>query len=74
MESFIDFLYIIYNEIGYIGIILSIIFLICAIFILYEIDRVPLSPEARKIMKKNGRKAIFWKDKNGNISYKRPRR
>ena len=56
-----------------ISIIIAIVLIIVLILLLRHIHiRKQYSKEAWKIVKKNGRKAIFWYDEYGNKTYKKP--
>lgn len=62
------------NNIGYKKIIL-IIALVLAFIAYKKIKfRNQYSDEAWKIVKKNGRKSIFWYDEYGNETYKKPKK
>ena len=55
--------------------IIAVIIIVILILILRHIHiRNQYSDEAWKIVKKNGRKSIFWYDENGNETYKRPKK
>ena len=62
------------NEIGYAKLIVIIVILsVMVLLIRYACIRSQYSDEAWKIIKKNGRKSIFWYDKYGNETYKKPK-
>ena len=55
-------------------IIVSIILIIILLIVFRHFHiKNKYSPEAWKIVKKNGRKSIFWYDEDGNETYKKPK-
>ncbi len=71
---FLTIHYLILNTIGYkvVGSIAFIVICIWAIVHKYRKFKNQYSDEAWKIVKKNGRKSIFWYDEYGNKTYKKP--
>lgn len=60
------------NHVGYYKIIIIVVALIIFLVIRHFHIKSQYSKEAWKIVKKNGRKAIFWYDEYGNETYKKP--
>ncbi len=61
------------NYIGYKNIGFIILIIIILLWIKFIRFRNQYSDEAWKIIKKNGRKSVFWYDENGNKTYKKPK-
>lgn len=51
-----------------------IIILIASIYYKFKKFKNQYSPEGWKIVKKNGRRSVFWYDEDGNITYKKPKK
>lgn len=63
------------NNIGYAKLIIIIVILTALLLLFrYAYIRLQYSDEAWKIIKKNGRKSIFWYDENGNETHKKPKK
>lgn len=63
------------NNIGYVKLIIIIVILTALTLLFrYVYIRLQYSEEAWKIVKKNGKKSIFWYDENGNETYKKPKK